>query len=872
MANMFHYIAMKQDNSIPRRVELSADSEVERLRRQVAELAGSLALASKTQEQFKLLSALMDSIPDTIYFKDADSRFTLVNRAQARRFKLTNPSEVIGKTDFDFFTAEHAAEAFKDEQRILRTGEPIKNIEERETWAGGVETWVSTTKMPLRDEKGRVVGTFGMSRDITARKLVERQLEQSEARFRAVIQLAPDIIYRVDQSGCIVFISQAVSTLGHTAEELVGKPFEVLVWPEDVPKLRAHIVERRVSDRATRDLELRLVRKVPGGRRRKHPWMDVSISARGLWDVPDGDIKQQRKTFLGSEGIIHDVTERKAAEEELTRHREHLEELVAERTAELRTLNTHLEEQVAERKRAESDLRRERDKARMYLDIAGSIVVVLDLGGKIGMINRRGCEFLGGAEADFVGRDWVESLVAEGDRERLRKVLAGIGAGGVDERFEYDVLARDGQRRTVAWHNSAIRDEQSRVTGMLSAGEDVTERRRTEEALLQGERIEAIGAMAGGVAVRFNNLINTVTTSASAIAANSSPHTRLHDEAIRILEAARQSADLTRRLSMVAHATSDCGDDGLTVTPLSEVFKNVREFIEESLAGKGVRLIMDGAEFLPHVQGAPGPLLDVMLSIIMNAAEAMPSGGSVVVDCKERRVDKPDVRLCPRAVPGNYVVVRIKDDGCGIPPEVLERIFEPFFTTKKSGTSFGLGLPFALNVLRRMGGWIAMRSRVGHGTTAMLYLPKALHVPKRPKTVAGKQGMARNTVLVVDDRSADLAAMRAALEGAGYKVAASSSAVAALHTATSARGKLAAAVVRASFNDGGSKQLFEALLGDPQIATVVTSGFCRDFVRGSVPAGAWSFLQKPFEDAQLVDVVNDAVRQVRVRAEASSPK
>jgi diguanylate cyclase (GGDEF)-like protein/PAS domain S-box-containing protein len=120
----------------------------------------------------------MDTVLDSIYFKDLQSRFTRINRYAAARFGVANPALAVGRTDYDFFTEEHAAQAFRDEQEIMRTGQPLVNVEEKETLAGGEDRWVSTTKLPLRDRGGNIVGTFGISRDITARKKAEEQLQR----------------------------------------------------------------------------------------------------------------------------------------------------------------------------------------------------------------------------------------------------------------------------------------------------------------------------------------------------------------------------------------------------------------------------------------------------------------------------------------------------------------------------------------------------------------------------------------------------------------------------------------------------------------------------------------------------------------------
>lgn len=132
---------------------------------------------ARLKEEVFLLQTLMDTIPDQIYFKDRNSRFTRINPAEAKLFGLSSPSEAVGRTDFDYFTVEHAAQAFHDEQEIVRTGLPLVNVEEKETKPDGSIRWVSTTKMPLRNTEGRIIGTFGVSRDITQRKYFEEQLE-----------------------------------------------------------------------------------------------------------------------------------------------------------------------------------------------------------------------------------------------------------------------------------------------------------------------------------------------------------------------------------------------------------------------------------------------------------------------------------------------------------------------------------------------------------------------------------------------------------------------------------------------------------------------------------------------------------------------
>ncbi len=134
-----------------------------------------------------LLDAFLEHIPDGVYFKDRDSRFVRISRSLAARFGLNDPSEAINKTDFDVFSEEHAKQAFADEQRILVAGQPIVEVEEKETWPDGHETWVLTTKLPMMDKQGNVIGTMGISRDITERKRIEQELHKHRVRLEELV-------------------------------------------------------------------------------------------------------------------------------------------------------------------------------------------------------------------------------------------------------------------------------------------------------------------------------------------------------------------------------------------------------------------------------------------------------------------------------------------------------------------------------------------------------------------------------------------------------------------------------------------------------------------------------------------------------------
>jgi PAS domain S-box-containing protein len=258
-------------------------------------------LVEELARERELLRALMDNIPDHIYFKDRQSGFLRVNASVARMFGLSEPGQLVGKTDFDFFTQDHAQQAFDDEQEVVATGKPMIAKEERETWPDGRVTWVSTTKMPLRDANGTIVGTFGVSHDITERKRAEEAIRASEERYRELFENASDLVFTTDLKGGLTSLNQvAAKTIGYSREEATGMNLRQLVdrrqW-----RLVDETRERLLAGDSAMSVELEV--RTKDGR-------------RVILEVKPGLIYKDGKP-VAMQGIGRDITGREAAEMEL---------------------------------------------------------------------------------------------------------------------------------------------------------------------------------------------------------------------------------------------------------------------------------------------------------------------------------------------------------------------------------------------------------------------------------------------------------------------------------------------------------------------------------------------------------------------------
>jgi len=384
------------------------------------------------QERF-LLQAFMNNVPDHVYFKDRDSRFIRINKAQAQAFGMSDPAQAIGKTDFDFFTEEQARQAREDELAIIRTGQPA-NKEERETWAGRRDTWVSTTKVPLRDEEGNVVGTFGISRDITERKRAEEALRLSEERHRTILQTAMDGFWITDRQGQLLDANDAYCQMsGYSAPELLAMRVTDLEIGHTASEIAARIQTNMAQGGEDR-FESR-------HRRKDGSVFEVEISIQ--YQPTDGG---RLVAFL------RDITDRKRAEAAL--------------------------------RETEARYRRITEGLTDY-----QYTVRVEHGCAVETTQGPACARVTGYTAEEYAADpylWIRMVTPE-DRERVREHVRLVLAGEDVPSIEHRIVRKDGAVRWVSDTAIPHKDASGRLLSYDGVISDITGRKRAEEELRQAE-------------------------------------------------------------------------------------------------------------------------------------------------------------------------------------------------------------------------------------------------------------------------------------------------------------------------------------------------------------------------------------------------
>jgi PAS domain S-box-containing protein len=711
-------------------------------------------------QERSLLRALMDNVPDNIYFKDTASRFIQINKALSSYFGLSDPAQAVGKTDFDFFTAEHATPAYADEQEIMSTGQPVVGKEEKETWLDGRVRWVSTTKMPFRDKDGRITGTFGVARDITKLKLAEEALRVNEHRWRSLTEALPQLVWSATPDGaCDYFSTQWTEHTGVPERELLGWRWLEVLHPDDREPTR-EIWTCSVCGCGPYDVEYR-VRRSDGVYR----W----FKTRGV-PIQDG-AGNVVKWF----GTCTDITELREAEDAL---------------------------------------RESEERFRGTFENAAVGIALADLEGRFVRVNQKYCEFTGYTcdellEKTFRDITHPDDLTASSDR--FAALMRGQSPSfNLKKRY----LRKDGSSIWVELFISLQRDAAGSPAYAIAILQDISERKRLVGELIQAK--EAAEAASRAKDEFLANVSHEIRTPMNAILGMTelALDTPLTEDQRQCLTTVKSAADnlLSIINDLLDFSKIEAGKLELAPTDFS-----LRAALGDTLRALAVRAHKKGLELVSQVQpdvhdaliGDAGRLRQVLLNLIGNAIKFTDDGEVVV---RVEVVPLTPVRS-PRRGEGEQVISRdsasmggvgsegsrgisplalsgrgvggeggrgishlapsgrgvggegevalrfaVRDTGIGIPKNKQEGIFRAFeqedtsITRKYEGT--GLGLTISSRLVALMGGQITVESEPGRGSTfAFTARFKLQPHPAEPATAQTPDLLHNVPVLIVDDNA-----------------------------------------------------------------------------------------------------------------------
>jgi PAS domain S-box-containing protein len=529
---------------------------------------------------------------------------------------------------------------------------------------------------------------------------------------------------------------------------------------------------------------------------------------------------------------------------------------------ELRHRVRELETIENERRRVVEALRETEERFRQVYDEAPVGYHELDKEGRIIRVNRRELEMLGYTEKELLGRPVWKFVVEE---EITRQVIMAKIAGDVSfhETFERTYRRKDGTTLPVLIEDRIIPDEKGRITGIRSMIEDITERRRAEEALRKSEeqlrqwqRVEAIGRLAGGVAHDFNNLLMTIKGCSELLLGELDARDSRREEVEEIRKAAERATALTRQL--LAFGRRQVLQP--QVLDLNEVVANMGRMLQR-LIGEDIHLltVLD-AELWP-VKVDPGQFEQVIMNLAVNARDAMPGGGKLTIETANVVLDEKYARRHVSVKPGPCVMLAVTDNGCGMDKETQSHLFEPFFTTKAKEEGTGLGLSTVYGIVKQSGGNIWAYSESGLGTTFKIYLPRVEEAVKtyKPKVVPTVSPGGSETILLVEDEEAVRAIVSKILQNKGYTVLEAHHGHEALQICKDHQGPIHLMVTDVVMPHMSGRELAERLTSlRPELRVLYMSGYPDKAIahHGVLEAGT-SFLQKPFTLSALECKVRD---------------
>lgn len=493
---------------------------------------------------------------------------------------------------------------------------------------------------------------------------------------------------------------------------------------------------------------------------------------------------------------------------------------------------------------------------------AADMIAVVDVNGRR-LYNSPSYQKLLGYSAEELGSTSSFEQIHPDDRQKVADAARDARQSGVGRRVEYRFRHKDGHWLILESTASVAKGGNGESEKLVIVNRDITERRQLETQLSLSQRIEAIGRLSGGVAHDFNNLLGVIIGYSEALQQRMSPDDPYREAIDEIRNAGQRAASLTQQL--LAFSRKQVLEP--KVLDLNTIASEVEKMLAR-LIGEDISLKLVLSSDLAKVKADRSQIEQVLLNLAVNARDAMPQGGKLVIETANVALDETAARRRPYLVPGRYVLLRVTDTGCGMDAALQAHIFEPFFTTKGKGKGTGLGLATVYGVIKQSGGYIVVDSEVGSGSTFEIYLPRvdeSLEAPSESKPLADR-GREQRTILLVEDEHSLRKLTARTLKEIGYAVCEAQDALEALEIAKRSEtviDLLLTDVVMPGMSGPSLARTLSPLR--PEMKVLYMSGYTDGEIapHGVLEAGT-SILRKPFTRDQLLRQAEEVLTGIAV--------
>jgi two-component system, cell cycle sensor histidine kinase and response regulator CckA len=803
------------DSAVPRRWTGEDEETAEAVARQVAIAVRHARVFRDRQELAEQLLSLMNNVPGVVYRGQKDWSLTVIG---AEVFALTGfaPEEFTGGARLLWRDLVHPDDldgvkrAFSE---AVRAGRRVVRVEYRIRHRDGGVRWLADRRQLIYGADGTFSHVDGLLLDITDRKCAEAAFRDQLHFLQVLLDAIPNPVFYKDTGRVFMGCNKAFEDfIGRSRDGIIGKTVYD-VAPKDLADVYREADEALLRNSGVQVYETRAV-GADGTRR------DVLVT-KATFRNADGSLG-------GLIGAIIDITERKRMEESLRESTE--------------TLQT-------------------------VIEASPHAIFALDLEGRITLWNRASERIFGWSEREAVGRS--NPIVPEEKQEEFRGLRERVVREGGFFDVELTRRKKDGSPIAISLSSAAIRNRWGAVIGFMAIASDISERKRmeaalkeSEEQLRQSQKMEAVGRLAGGIAHDFNNVLTAILGYGEILRRRLGGDEGALGDLGEIVRCAERASSLTRQL--LAFGRRQVLQP--KVLNLNAVVANMENMLRR-LIGEDIELAVRPAPGLWAVSVDPGQIEQVLMNLAVNARDAMPGGGRLLIET--RNVDLDGGYLLRHSVvrPGSYVMIAVSDTGIGMDEETASRVFEPFFTTKAPGKGTGLGLSTVYGIVKQSGGYVWVYSEPGKGTTFKVYLPRhkgeaedearsALHAGKRASPPRGQE-----TVLLVEDDSVLRRLFGNMLRTGGYRVLEAGDGTEAIRVAEGFHEPIHLVVTDVVMPRLGGRDLAKALSRDkPDAKILYMSGYTDDaiFRNGDLDRGK-PFIQKPFTLEALLRTVREVL-------------